>query len=104
MSHLLVNVTNFEIVGLYTLRIIFDDGKERIINFEPVLYGYYYGPLRDLAFFNQVCLDPESRNLKWPNDADFDPTTLYNWDRGEGAELTKRAASWQQTDARTTIV
>ena len=96
MTHLMVDVTDFEIVGPYTLRIAFDDGAERIINFEPVLYGYYYAPLRDLDFFNQVHLDPEVHTLVWPNGADFDPATLNNWHQGDGAELARRAAHWHK--------
>jgi hypothetical protein len=102
MNHLLVKVTNFEIVGPYTLHLTFDGGKEQRINFEPVLYGYYYGPLRDLALFNQVRLDPEIHTLVWPNEADFDPATLYKWHEGEGAELAARAARWQKTEGKVT--
>ncbi len=94
MTHLMIDVTDFEIVGPYTLRITFNDGAMRTINFEPVLYGYYYAPLRDLDFFNQVRLDPEVHTLVWPNSADFDPATLYNWHQGDGAELAQRAANW----------
>jgi hypothetical protein len=99
MSDLMVDVTDFEIVGPYTLRVVFDDGAEQTINFEPVLYGYYYAPLRDPDFFNQVSLDPEVHTLVWPNGADFDPATLYNWHQGDGAELTKRAARWHAAQA-----
>jgi hypothetical protein len=100
MNHLLAKITNFEIVNPYTLCITFDDGVQRVINFEPVLYGHYYGPLRDLSLFNQVRLDPEVHTLVWPNDADFDPATLYQWHEGEGAELAKRAARWQKNPAK----
>ena len=96
MSHLMVGVTDFQVVGPYTLRIVFDDGAERVINFEPVLHGYYYAPLRDLDLFNQVRLDPEVHTLVWPNGADFDPATLYNWHLGDGAELARRAARWEK--------
>jgi hypothetical protein len=99
MNHLLVKITAVEIIRPYTLCITFDDGVERVINFEPVLYGHYYGPLRDLSLFNQVQLDPEVHTLVWPNDADFDPATLYHWHEGEGAELAKRAARWQKSQA-----
>ena len=40
-------------------------------------------------------LDPEVHTLVWPNDADFDLATLYNWNRGEGVELARRAARWK---------
>ena len=38
-----------------------------------------YSPLRDVALFNQVQLDPEVHTLVWPNGADFDPATLHDW-------------------------
>ncbi len=91
----MVNVTGFEIVGPYTLRVIFDDGVERTINFESVLHGYYYAPLRDVGLFNQVRLNSEIHTLVWPNGADFDPATLFNWHAGDGEELAQRAARWQ---------
>jgi hypothetical protein len=75
----LYDVVGFEIVEDYTLRVTFDDGSEQVINLEPILYGNIYGPLRDLAMFNQVRLDPEAKTLTWPNGADFDPETLRNW-------------------------
>lgn len=95
MKHLMVGVAEFEIVGPYSLRLTFDDRSECRIDFEPVLYGYYYGPLRDISLFNQVRIDPEVHTLVWPNGADFDPATLYNWHKGEGAELADKAAQWR---------
>ncbi len=97
MAHLLVDITDFEIVAPYTLRIRFSDGAEQTINFEPALYGFYLEPLRNQSLFNQVTLDPETGILTWPNGADFDPATLYNWHKGEGAELARRAQNWQKT-------
>ena len=98
MAHLMVDVTDFEIVGDYTLRVVFDDGTAQVINFEPVLYGYYLAPLRDINFFNQVSLSPYIHTLVWPNEADFDPATLYNWNKGDGAELAERAKRWQYNE------
>jgi hypothetical protein len=57
----------------------FDDGTSQTIDFEPVLAGELYGPLRDLRLFNQVEIDPEVKTLVWPNGADFDPATLHDW-------------------------
>ncbi len=73
------DVSNFEIIGDYTLRLMFDDGAEQIINFESVLYGPLFGPLRKLEIFNQVKLDKSIGTLVWPTGADIDPTVLYNW-------------------------
>lgn len=96
MTHLIVKVVGFEIIRPYTLQIAFDDGTKRVINFAPVLEGYYYAPLHDVTLFNQVRLDPEIHTLVWPNGADFDPATLYNWDQGDGDELAQRAARWRR--------
>lgn len=60
------------------------------INFEPVLAGEVFGPLRDLRLFNAVEIDPEAHTLVWPNGADFDPVTLHDWPIYE-AELRQRA-------------
>ncbi len=93
--HLMVRVVDFRIMGPYTLHITFEDGAERIVNFEPVLHGYYYAPLGDLDMFNQVRLDEAIGTLVWPNDADFDPATLYHWHQGAGEELAQRSARWK---------
>ncbi len=77
--HPIYRVCSAEIVGPYTLSVTFDDRAERTINFLPMLTGELYEPLRDLALFNQVQVDPEVYTLVWPNGADFDPATLHDW-------------------------
>jgi hypothetical protein len=46
MNHLICRIENFEIVALYTLRIVFDDHSQQIVDFQPVPQGELYGPLR----------------------------------------------------------
>ena len=79
MQHPIHRVSSFRIVGDYVLSVTFDDGTEQIVDFRPVLAGKLLGPLRDLALFNQVRIDPEVHTLVWPNGADFDPATLHDW-------------------------
>lgn len=93
MWHPLVEVVEFTQVGTYRLRVRFDDGAEQTIGFEPVLAGAVFGPLRDSALFAQVQLDPEVRNLVWPNGAEFDPWTLHEWPVVVD-ELQARAQTW----------
>jgi len=76
------------------LRISFADGTEQVINFLPVLAGELFGPLQDLALFNQVKLDHEVHTLVWPNNADFDPATLHDWPE-HSLELARRATAWR---------
>lgn len=72
-------VTNFEIIGDYTIRLTFDDSSKQTINFEPILLGPIFGPLRDLNLFNEVKLDSDLGTLVWPTGADIDPTVLHDW-------------------------
>jgi hypothetical protein len=96
MSHSIHRVDSFDIVAPYTLKIKFDDSTTQTINFEPILSGEMYGPLKNLPLFNQVKLDPEVHTLVWPNGADFDPETLYNWYKYE-SELIKKAREWSRS-------
>jgi hypothetical protein len=93
MDHPIYRVVSFEIVEAQTLRIAFDDGTAQTVNFAPALAGEIYAPLRDLALFNDVKIDPEVHTLVWPNGADFDPATLHDWPEYAEA-LTERAKRW----------
>jgi len=94
-SHPIVRVQAFEFAGPYALRISFDDGSIQIIDFEPVLAGELYGPLRDPELFRAVRIDPEAHTLVWPNGADFDPATLFDWPAHAEA-FARRARAWRR--------
>jgi hypothetical protein len=98
MIHPIFRVCSFETVGPYTLRVRFDDANEQVIDFEPILAGELYRPLRDVALFNQVRIDPEVHTLVWPNGADFDPATLHDWPRHVAALIAK-ARQWERASA-----
>lgn len=83
-------VAGFEIVGDYTIWIEFDDGTEQVIDFEPILYGPVFGPLRDVTVFNQVELDKDFGTLEWPTGADIDPTVLHDWPEHVDSILERR--------------
>jgi hypothetical protein len=97
-EHPIYRVEKFRIVSPYVLEVAFDDGSQQIIDFSPILSGELYGPLRDLALFNRVNIDPEVRTLIWPNGADFDPATLHDWPSHVKA-LTERARRWASLPA-----
>lgn len=92
--HPIYRVCSVEVVGPYTLHITFNDRSEQTINFQFMLVGELYGPLRDLAVFNRVQVDPEVQTLVWPNGADFDPATLHDWPE-QIAKLSARVREWQ---------
>lgn len=93
MGHAIYRVERFEMIAPYTLALHFNDGTEQRIDFRPVLEGELFGPLRDLALFNQVELDATFGTLQWPTGADFDPETLHDWPRYRDG-LVEMARGW----------
>ena len=93
-QHAIHFVKSVAVVAPHTLELRFEDGVKQTINFEPLLHGRLYGPLRDPDFFNQVRIDPEVRTIVWPNGADFDPATLHDWQTHAPA-LIELAKSWE---------
>lgn len=98
MKHGIHRVVGFEKVGPFELRVAFDDGASRVIDFAPILRGEIYGPLREGSLFDQVKLDTEAHTLVWPNGADFDPAILHDWPQRR-ASLEQLAKSWEQPAA-----
>jgi len=96
MLHSIYRVKSFDIIAPYTLHVQFDDNTWQTIDFQPILAGAMYGPLRNLSLFNQVRIDPEVHTLVWPNGADFDPATLHDWPEFAD-ELAARAQKWALT-------
>jgi len=101
MRHPIYRVVAFEQIGPYTLRIRFDDGISRSIDFEAILRGELFGPLRDSEKFARVTLDPEVHTLVWPSGADFDPAVLHDWPEHE-AEFKKAAGRWEKVSTANT--
>ena len=87
-------IISFKIKSPYTLELIFNDGAIKEINFEKILFGEMFSPLKDQKLFNQVSIDPEVHTIVWPNGADFDPAILHDWDEFKD-ELIKRSSKWE---------
>lgn len=85
------DVVAFEITDDYTLRLTFDDGFEREIDFEPVLHGAVFEPLRDPALFAKVILNRDSGTVEWPTGADFNPVVLHDWPVYVDAIIARKA-------------
>lgn len=84
------DVVDFVAVGDYVLRIRFDDGRERVIDFEPILLGPLFGPLRDPQVFRRATVNPDLGTLVWPTGADIDPGVLYDWPNHVDAIVQRR--------------
>ena len=62
----------------YTVRLTFTDGSRKDVDLGPYLMGPVFEPVRDLARFREVTVDPELGTIVWPNGADICPDVLYH--------------------------
>jgi Protein of unknown function (DUF2442) len=68
-------VVQAEYRGERRIRIVFNDGVEKTIDFSDWLAGPIFEPLKDPAYFQRFFLD--CGTVAWPNGADIAPETLY---------------------------
>lgn len=61
----------------YTIWLRFEDGTEGEIDLSAELEGPVFEPLKDMAFFRRLFVNPDTGTIEWPNRADFAPEFLY---------------------------
>jgi Protein of unknown function (DUF2442) len=72
----MIRVTDVEPLDGFVLQLRFNDGSERVIDFEDELYGPVFEPLKaDPDLFRAVRIDGPT--IAWPNGADVDPDVLH---------------------------
>lgn len=77
--------------GGHTIRLTFNDGSEKTIDFRPWLKGPVFRPLKNEAYFKRFFLD--GGTVAWPNGADIAPETLYGADTVELPKKPRRRRS-----------
>src|SRR3954452_21448469 len=93
MSHSINRVLSLVVVGPHPLRLTFEDGLCREIDFSDMLEGELFGPLRDPMIFAEAQVDEEIHTVVWPNGANFDPATLHDWP-DHAAAFADAARGW----------
>lgn len=73
----------------YKLELVFNDGKQKVVDLSDELYGAAFESLKDKIYFQQVAVNPETQTIEWPNGVDFAPEFLY----GIGEEPPQTARS-----------
>ena len=89
---MLHTVKKVEYLNGYKLRLMFNDGKAKVVDFEARLQNAknMFLPLKDVEYFKKVKSD--GTTLIWPNGLDLCPDVLYEIGKdiqGEQQKQTK---------------
>jgi hypothetical protein len=69
--------------GEFKIRLVFSDGVDAVVDFEPWLEGPVFEPVRDPAYFARFFI--EAGTIVWPNGADIAPETLHTRAKADAA-------------------
>lgn len=72
----MLHIKSAKYLSGYKLWIAFDDGTSGEVDLTDELKGSMFEPLKDLAKFQNVSVDPELETIVWPNGADLAPEFL----------------------------
>lgn len=72
-----MHITEVEYLKEHRLRLTFSDGVCKEVDLKDELYGEVFEPLKDVGYFQQVAVNPDTNTVEWPNGADFAPEFLY---------------------------
>ena len=75
MRKKLISVLEARYVSGYMLRVRFNDGSEKTIDFSTWLQGEVFRPLREVRLFKKFFVS--GGTVCWPNGADIAPETLH---------------------------
>jgi hypothetical protein len=75
MMGMLPHVIDAAYRGGHRIHLVFQDGREKTVDFARWLVGPVFEPLKDTAYFQRFFL--EGGTVSWPNGADIAPETLY---------------------------
>jgi hypothetical protein len=82
------DIIRVKVLSGYRLRLKFDDGVEGIVDIsEYIPFKGVFRQLKDVEYFRQVKVNPESGTIVWPNGADLDSDVLYAQVTGKAIEI-----------------
>jgi hypothetical protein len=73
---LLIKVIDAKYVEGFKIKLKFNDGKTKVVDFKDQLWGGIFEPLKDVEYFKKFKLNPFT--IEWKNGADFAPEFLYH--------------------------
>ncbi len=76
---MLKDIISVQPLESYRLYLKFEDNQEGVVDISQLIeFTGIFAPLQNLAYFNQVKLNPEWGTIYWENGADLDPDVLYS--------------------------
>ncbi len=88
---MLARVIDARHAGGYRVWLRFADGLSGEIDLERELWGPVFVPLREVAEFAKLRVEPDLGTIVWPNGADFAPEFLH--DELEAALASSKTAA-----------
>ena len=81
-DYFILCVTAAEYVRDYTMKLTFNDGVVKMVDFTPLMQKGICRKLQDMDYFRSFKLDPFT--IDWNNEIGFAPESLY--ERGKNVE------------------
>lgn len=72
------NIIDVSVLKNHSLKLIFNDGTTKVIDFRPFIKKGVSSALNDISYFEKVQL--VEGFICWENGFDFCPNFLYNYD------------------------
>lgn len=86
----LIKVIDAQYIDGYRIKLTFNDGKVKTIDFKDLLWGEVFEPLKDIDFFKDFQLNPFT--IEWKNGADFAPEFLYEYgEKKQDSQASKQS-------------
>ena len=88
----MISITRFEVLDNKKIHFNFSDGTEKTIDFKPFIgEDKLTKPLSDSAYFQKVELYENGRGIYWPNDYDFCPDFLHQYQADKKELMTEKS-------------
>ena len=76
----MIRITNLEVLNDKQIRFQFSDKQEKTIDFTPFIgEDELSSPLANADYFRRVKVYEDGRGVYWPNEYDFCPDFLYQY-------------------------
>lgn len=87
----MIRITKLKVLNNKKIHFNFSDNTEKTIDFTPFIgEDKLSKPLSDPAYFKKVELYENGRGVYWPNDYDFCPDFLHQYQKDEKELVTEK--------------